>query len=212
MHVAGHSPQRQLSVRDDGISSVLSVDDPSAILMRLREQHSVLSEALMKASATPAFPRSPLPQTIDEEGESSVGVRSPIMWQSMAQTNRSSISTALSSTGSGTVWFDASEGEDYGAEEFVFDDTDPFDDETTNGGSQISAGGSSTDRADESEVEANLSYDDTPDSSSVVTVTLDRRTRLPARPNGDEGSLFAVLKKNVGQVRPCSAFTIRDVD
>ena len=166
---------------------------PSAILNKLRDQHSALSDALLNASSLQFHTRSPVPETINEESPTHT-VRSPGSWHSVRQQNRSSISTAISSTGSGTEWFDASEGEELGAEEFVLEDNEG--DEDNSASSSRFTTGSET--ADENEVDKDLYYD-SPDDESVTTVSVSRRTRLPARPLGDEGSLFAVLKKNVGQ-------------
>ena len=79
---------------------------------------------------------------------------------------------------------------------------EPGDDESIAGAAMNGApSGSTTDLQEESEVEADISIDDTPEEASDSHLTVQRRSRLPAKPAGDEGSLFAVLKKNVGQVR-----------
>jgi hypothetical protein len=47
------------------------------------------------------------------------------------------------------------------------------------------------------------------ESPTVIELEVARRTHLPAAPVGDEGSLFAILKKNVGKVGLCTFFPRR---
>ena len=112
-----------------------------------------------------------------------------------------------SHSGDGSVWFDAEEYD--GPEEYVLDVTPaeehdrPFPagshmtaqtdiTETTEAGSSV---GADTDSESEVAVEAQVASR-APEELAVVQ----RRTALPSDPVGDEGSLFAVLKKNVGKV------------
>ena len=149
------------------------------LLMKLRDQHSTLSDILHGMSPTTNHSRSPITRAINEEAP---GTQS---WLS----SRSSMSTV---TDSGSVWFDARSGEDLGAEEYVVLE-EPGDEEpsTPSANERIESDSAlSRDVADEDE--------ETPIEKSDIPI--DRRTRLPQRTAGDEGSLFAVLKKNVGQV------------
>ncbi|CAE6504196.1 unnamed protein product [Rhizoctonia solani] len=104
------------------------------------------------------------------------------------------------------MWFDASDG----ADEFFLDE-----DENENEGGVVDAVGekhSDVEEEDEDEVEVadGESSEDEPevvpapesDPVAVVPSTeIVRRTRLPAPNTGEEGSLFSVLKKNVGKLQ-----------
>lgn len=94
------------------------------------------------------------------------------------------------------VWYDASEGGD----EFFLDVNDASQTDEP-----LEYRHSDVEEEEEAEVVADEGSDDEPvveiapiaAKSDVMTV---RRTRLPSPNNGEEGSLFAVLKKNVGKV------------
>ena len=115
----------------------------------------------------------------------------------MFRSNRASISTNTSDS----LWFDAPEF-DNGPEEFLLeptgiDDHGPY--------SRIL---DPNNREDSNSVDTDIGEDETPkreplelppDPSQVT-----RRTQLPSLPPADEGSLFTVLKKNVGKVCPIS--------
>lgn len=107
---------------------------------------------------------------------------------------------STTSDGNSSVWFDAPEFD--GAEEFVLDAT-PMDE----GGSKILAldapdspreGDEDSDSELEDVHSRSQSTQAPPDATSKETQVI-RRTQLPSPPVGDEGSLFAVLKKNVGK-------------
>ncbi|KAI0936144.1 hypothetical protein AcW1_000457 [Taiwanofungus camphoratus] len=129
------------------------------------------------------------------------------------------------SGGESSVWYDAQDGEDEGegedeselvaegGEEFVLD---PSPEEETKGSQLFDADRQSatntetassatstevaaedSDDSDESEAEQAEDILASPGSPSHQEVV--RRTQLPSGPVGDEGSLFAVLKKNVGK-------------
>lgn len=122
-------------------------------------------------------------------------------------------SRRLSTHSDGSIWYDAEEYD--GAEEFVLDEV-PDDSQAsklTEAAANIeppsttSSTANTESSSDSSDVESFLeaspnsetpvdSYNiDSPTAMEVV-----RRTQLPSPPVGDEGSLFAVLKKNVGKV------------
>lgn len=90
-------------------------------------------------------------------------------------------------TGSDVVWYDAPELDD-GPQEFLLD-ADERGPES---------------RILDSELDSTSdSDDDRSPSSPIVTkdpTAVARRSKLPALPPADEGSLFTVLKKNVGKV------------
>lgn len=108
-------------------------------------------------------------------------------------------------------WFDAPEG----GEEFFLEIDEPTPGDEKDeigliGGSSSSLGGSSDADDDEELVAAQLladSEDETEMDPLEKAKYVTRRTELPSGPVGDEGSLFTVLKKNVGKASglPCSA-------
>lgn len=104
-------------------------------------------------------------------------------------------------TDSGSIWYDAVSGEEIGAEEYVVTEEPGEDDNIT------------PNTYEPSETESGLSKvgleldDEEGTPSEKLDIPIDRRRRLPQRTAGDEGSLFAVLKKNVGQVGFIPAFS-----
>lgn len=161
-------------------------------MFKLRQQHSALTDLIQGMSPVQTHHRTQLQETIKEEGNSAALPKSQPSWKSY----RSSISTI---TDNESTFFDAMSGEDFGAEEYVLHE-EPADEDL---GSMKRAPSSDTQSAsvqeeddDQRSVQA---QDDSP--GEVPNLPIARRTRLPARPPADEGSLFAVLKKNVGQVR-----------
>ncbi|KAI0651676.1 Oxysterol-binding protein-domain-containing protein [Trametes meyenii] len=165
-------------------------------LDQLKHQHSALSKTFhsypsidTNASGTVG---SPLPSTAEEEDE----VHTP----STAGPHHKRMS-AFSSQSDGSVWFDAPEYD--GPEEYLLDTTpaeESQDKELFYTDSRL------TDRTETTEIESSTGMDT--DSESEVApekelteelAVIHRRTSLPSGPVGDEGSLFAVLKKNVGK-------------
>lgn len=118
---------------------------------------------------------------------------------------RSSFRDSMATTASGSQaeWFDA---EDVGPQEFVMD----LSHDVSEPGSRILG----VDELDESSPENEDSSIDTdfeeservmsptqePASMPLGVVQVSRRTQLPCLPPSDEGSLFTILKKNVGKV------------
>ena len=176
------------------------------LLDTLREQHDQLTTALGRLSSLQLHSqrRSSPVQSRTSEDIATPTASSPALWQAVGGSNiRGSFSSAWSNTDGSSVWFDAIEGDELGVEEFIVQEHDePEDDESVTGPVAIETElSNSLDKNEESEVEADISIDESlgpPDNSHLNVM---RRTRLPAKPVGDEGSLFAVLKKNVGQVR-----------
>jgi len=145
---------------------------------------------------------SPLPKTIDEKTDELLyapGISASLSYRS----NRISSMTDLSDSAP-VEWFDA---EDKFGEEFLLEDSTPEEDKARlvlqSGGSSLNDYGS-----------ASSDEEDTPpktvrnDDSSLHACQVVRRTHLPSGPVGDEGSLFAMLKKNVGKV--CFGYLLRD--
>ena len=178
----------------------------STSMEQLKNQHSALSKTFqsyptLDTSITSLVSSPALPTTTEEEDE----VHTP----STATAGQNRMSLFSSHSGDGSVWFDAPEYD--GPEEFVLDVSPPEDQgqlyytdsrmtertdvtEATEAGSST---GVDTDSESESEEEVEKSL-------AVEPAVIQRRTSLPSGPVGDEGSLFAVLKKNVGKVRDSS--------
>lgn len=183
-------------------NSIISIKQEQlfSVISRLREQHKVLQDTISTVSSLHSHPRSPIQRTIDEES-STPTAQSPLqLWTSTdrLRSSKSSIGTDTSS-----VWFDASEGGDeIGAEEFVLEEGEVAEDSSTMD-VQAVEGGSSSSRTDDSELEVDAVLDTTGAQEGIDhgVHQVKRRTRLPAPPSGNEGSLFAILRKNVGQVQ-----------
>jgi hypothetical protein len=111
-----------------------------------------------------------------------------------SKSKRASISTNTSDS----LWFDAPEFDD-GPEEFLLESTGADDHGPD---SRVI---DSIDREDANSVDTDIEGEETP-KREPVGLPLDplqvvRRVQIPSLPPADEGSLFAVLKKNVGKVR-----------
>ncbi|KAI0735357.1 Oxysterol-binding protein-domain-containing protein [Earliella scabrosa] len=200
----GHHHDPHLAVPDSPSASPASpselVKRMSTAVSQLKNQHSALTKTFqtyptIDTSLSASLVSSPLPTTTEEEDE----VHTP-----STTTAQKRMSFFSSHSGDGSEWFDAPEYD--GPEEFVLDVT-PAEEgqdklyatdsrmtertdmtETTDVGSST---GMDTDSETEDEVEKPAA----PEEPAVVQ----RRTALPSGPVGDEGSLFAVLKKNVGK-------------
>lgn len=119
------------------------------------------------------------------------------------RSDRISIATTVSE--SIHEWFDALDEVAEGPEEFLIDAQNAPD-----GGEQpslilASDHPSVSDRLDNSSIDTDINDDAVKDitvegNTALTGVQIVRRTQLPALPAGDEGSLFAILKKNVGKV------------
>jgi oxysterol-binding protein-related protein 3/6/7 len=184
-----------------------------AALQALKSQHETLVKSLYALShidtgSGPSAHASPLPSTAEEEEsdhqhapdlQSSGRFGTPFTRKS----TRTSIATTFSEGTTSREWFDASDG----GEEFFLDEPTPMDEKADVEtelveGSRSSLGGSS-------DVEEDTVVTEVQDKGGeVVKMVLVqkarrvvRRTELPCGPVGDEGSLFALLKKNVGKVR-----------
>ena len=143
---------------------------------------------------------SPLPPTAEEKEEE------PLPNSRFNTLNRrSKLAKSMSSLGDSAQieWFDA---EDDLGEEFFLDEPTPEEDkERSVPHSEISSLHPS-ESSDDDEFSPRPAYDIDPSLNARQVV---RRTGLPSGPVGDEGSLFAILKNNVGKVT-CLAQDIAD--
>lgn len=131
-----------------------------------------------------------------EEGEEESHTESPASTSTSLFRSRSKRGSVATS-GSDSFWFDAPEFDD-GPEEFLLEPT-AVDDHGPD--SRIV---DSHDREDSNSIDTDIEGEETPKRgaaglpSELSQVT--RRIQLPSLPPADEGSLFTVLKKNVGKV------------
>ena len=170
-----------------------------ATLTTLKEQHAALAKAVSSISPTDGPSTSlagslVLPPRV-EEGEEEYQTESPTSAPpSMFRSKHGSVATSTSDS----LWFDAPEFDD-GPEEFLLeptgaDDNGP-DSRVLDPNGQEDSNSVDTD-IEETEIPRHESVELPSDPSQVT-----RRTQLPSLPPADEGSLFTVLKKNVGKVR-----------
>lgn len=169
----------------------------NAAVETLKAQHTALLRSLngMQGDATqPVARASPLPPTAEDKSEE---LLSPSRF-STAFTRRSKRASSLSSLSDGgpVEWFDA---QDNVGEEFVLEEPTPDEERgpiilQTSFSNYKEYESSSS---DEEEREQHLSKPEPDLTLQARQVT--RRTCLPCGPVGDEGSLFAMLKKNVGK-------------
>ncbi|KAL6304262.1 Oxysterol-binding protein-domain-containing protein [Sparassis latifolia] len=158
----------------------------------LKYQHS----ALVRTLPSPIEPLASHVASLSSTAEEDRGTPTP------TSTHGRKHLSAFSSVSDGSVWYDAPEGE--GAEEFVFEAT-PGDEPESNTFDQESEYALRVEAESSSNTDVESVFDEveatepesTPPSESEEQVV--RRTQLPSPPVTDEGSLFAVLKKNVGK-------------
>jgi hypothetical protein len=182
-----------ISVIDSGAHTRLY-----AALNALKEQHAALARAVSSISFTDAPSTSlasslVLPPRV-EEGEEAFHTDSQTSTSSLfrSRSKRASVSTSTSDS----LWFDAPEF-DGGPEEFLLDSTGA-DDHGPDGRIIDPNEDSVSIDTDIEEQTPKHEAVELPAEPSQIT----RRTQLPSLPPADEGSLFAVLKKNVGKVCP----------
>jgi oxysterol-binding protein-related protein 3/6/7 len=195
----GVSADENSSLTDLGLSN--PYDRLQLAITALKAQHVALSGLTpFLDNNPPSVLGSPLPATVEEPSEAG---QSPSRFASpVARKTWASTVTSLTSEG-GSMWFDAEEELD-GAEEFFLDaqpsEAGAVDDQmpVLDGQCNSNASGESSDTDDEEDV-ARLSMA-VDRGVRADTQQLTRRTSLPSGPVSDEGSLFAVFKKNVGKV------------
>ncbi|KAJ3750118.1 oxysterol binding protein [Lentinula detonsa] len=186
----------------------------------LKVQHGSLIKSLQiisildtTQSVHPSAQASPLPGTAEEEEREDSIPYSASEEKLASSFTRRSKRTSIATTTNDSIleWFDASEGE--GVQEFILDDqTSPENGDNGESPSRIvnNDSRSSLGNAEESSIDTDIedlreeppvidqvTHDQQVKGISQVQVA--RRTHLPAPITGDEGSLFAVLKKNVGK-------------
>ncbi|KAF9270440.1 hypothetical protein L218DRAFT_993055 [Marasmius fiardii PR-910] len=181
----------------------------------LKSQHANLLKSLQGFSPLEMSINrsvSPLPYTAEEEEKQERTEDASDRFSSPFTTGRSSLATTMSE--SVHEWFDASEGHE-GAEVFVLDPTSP---DVCERPSKITNDGQSywERTEDTTSIDTDIESEEaTLEQSPAVkgacnqqNTAITRRTCLPALIVGDEGSLFAVLKKNVGKDLSTIAFPV----
>jgi hypothetical protein len=175
----------------------------------LKAQHVALSGLIpLLDNNAPGVLGSPLPATVEERSEGSL---TPARFASPA-VRKTWASTVTSLSDGGSIWFDAADELD-GAEEFFLDaphsEAGAADDRipVLDGQCTSNASGESSDTDDGEEV-ARLSLALSDRGVRAGTQQLAHRTSLPSGPVADEGSLFAVFKKNVGKVHSTDALCV----
>lgn len=164
-------------------------------MLRLLEQLKTQNATFLKSLQTrvtvepPSVYHSSLPPTLEEPVRDELG--------QLELSERHSMATTISD--STHEWHDAADVMSDGLEEFVMDAP-----EQPGQISRVSTIGSqkSLEQPDRSGDETDLDEDQLAprDLLKHNTQTSIRRSQLPCRILGDEGSLFAVLKQNVGKV------------
>ena len=175
-------------------------DRLQSVIAALKAQHEALSGLIPSLdNIPPSILGSPLPATVEEQSD---GSQTPSRFASpIARKTWASTVTSLSDGGS--IWFDAVDELD-GAEEFILDPPHseacaPEDRIPVLDGQSTSNASEESDTDDEEEVaRLSLAVSDRVVKAGAQQQT--QRTSLPSGPVADEGSLFAVFKKNVGKV------------
>lgn len=198
MHDAEHSPAEEKSPTQ-------RVHDA---LDTLKTQHAVLSKSIQTLAPLldvgQTMRNSPLPITAEEEENNTTPVTSSpstsFFTPAHSRKRTSIVTTTTTRSDSVNEWFDADSD---GAEEFVLDIPPAQLDSESRQPSKIASNDS---RSSLGHSSANTDIVGEPtraSSESTVDneVKVVRRVHLPAAPVGDEGSLFTILKKNVGKVR-----------
>ena len=193
----------------DDKSSITDAGTPSSpydrlqsAITSLKTQHVTLSGLIpFVDNNAPSIHASPLLATVEEP--SSDGDHSPARISSpIARKTWASTSTSLSDGGS--IWFDATDEPD-GAEEFFLDappmEAGAVEDRilVLDGQSSSHLSGESSD-TDEEEGVGRVSLAVSEHGARAGAQQVVHRTTLPSGPVADEGSLFALFKKNVGKV------------
>ncbi|KJA26139.1 hypothetical protein HYPSUDRAFT_37022 [Hypholoma sublateritium FD-334 SS-4] len=195
-HSSQHSSQERIGDQQSPSHALPdSLQDIKAKFDVLKAQYDVLVSTMQNPLYDATQQRhSPLPYTAEEEEATATHnqrVNTPVAQKSM----RDSMATMSDSF---VEWFDA---EDDGPEEFIMDDTNALFEppsRTVSTTNDARSDNSSIDTEYE-EALAISTVKPTDESTLVGHVHVVRRTQLPTLPSADEGSLFAILKKNVGK-------------
>lgn len=174
----------------------------------LKAQHAALLKSMHNLTyidANQSGHGSPLPGTTEED-ESHPQAEGSSRLSTPRRSKRASIATTVSDTLS--EWFDALDVG--GAEEFIMGDHTTPDGIEQASRILTNESRSSLGQTADSSVDTDIEDAEKPIPSTFSVnaaaglphnnIQVIRRTQLPARPVGDEGSLFAILKKNVGKV------------
>jgi hypothetical protein len=173
-----------------------------AALDTLKVQHAALLKSMPAhpVSDLSRFMQAPLPITTEEEEQSDQHESPYLISPKSKRSRNSSISTIVTDS---VQWFDALDV----AEEFIMDvplGSEPPSQFVPDTRSAISnQEDSSADTDTDEHDNSSLSSGKGPQAAiklSDETPAVARRTTLPASPTGDEGSLFTILKKNIGKV------------
>jgi oxysterol-binding protein-related protein 3/6/7 len=182
-------------------------------LEALKSQHATISKSIQSLSSPKNDNQgavAPLPATIEEDDDSEcTRFSTPLTRVQMSK--RTSFSTTISDV-SMNEWFDAMDGYGEGAQEFILEALSPGDESelgVSNASTSSPTGTESVDSGtDDSDSEADaesvlmkLINDSRKSPSDSPTLQVVRRSQLPTGPVAGEGSMFAILKKNVGKVR-----------
>ncbi|TFK76896.1 hypothetical protein BDN72DRAFT_890690 [Pluteus cervinus] len=176
----------------------------SDALTKLRAQHTALSRSIFgltfaeQGTLGHSTPLPTLPATTEEEEPPAEARLTP----QNKRARHASLATTVSEL---SEWFDALDAMADGAQEFVMEGnaseqpSKMLTNDSRSSLERIVESNADTDsEEDHQEMQSCLNLSEVLEKvETVVPVT--RRTELPARPVGDEGSLFAILKKNVGK-------------
>ncbi|ESK98421.1 oxysterol binding protein [Moniliophthora roreri MCA 2997] len=193
-------------------------------LESLKTQHMFLMKSIhglspLETSVTHSGHPSPLPHTVEEEEhDQDQDHHEEDLAKFSLPFTRTSKRASLESTmtDSFVEWYDASEGHE-GAEVFVLDDSTPETEQPSRITNDDDIRSSFAQNDDRSSLDTDIASLDEKSSSKAGHTTqattyessqIVRRTTLPAPITGDEGSLFAVLKKNVGKDLSTIAFPV----
>ncbi|KAJ7225771.1 oxysterol binding protein [Mycena pura] len=196
--VSMHDTEYGLSPTE--VSEAPSMQRVRDALETLKTQHATLAKSIQSLTVLEvgqSLRGSPLPATAEEpESITPLSYSPPASFTAPLSRKRTSILSTTTSE-SANEWFDADSHE--GAEEFILDVPPQLD-------SQASMGNDSRSSLDSS-VDTDIGENEVIDPvNGAVQVT--RRACLPSPPIVDEGSLFAILKKNVGKDLSTIAFPI----
>ncbi|KAI0048392.1 hypothetical protein FA95DRAFT_1558038 [Auriscalpium vulgare] len=205
-HSAGHHSPPEPAPSEEKLPTPIETSSPpynrvKAALAVLRSQHAVLANLIPNLDSNPPTVHgSPLASTAEEAHDRSATPTRNNRWGSVGRVGGARASLAPSISDSGSIWYDAEEAPE-GAMEFLIDEN-PTPDTQEGTESRLMAGSSASDSHSsdyDSGEERDLETDGTDPESTLSAQDVPRRTQLPSGPVGDEGSLFAVLKKNVGK-------------
>jgi oxysterol-binding protein-related protein 3/6/7 len=180
----------------------------SATLSALKAQYALLLKALQTVSHHDTLSRHEAPAlpTTVEEGNDEIEPQKRVPSPSARESKGTSI-TSLSDE-----WFDAPDGLGSGAQEFILaDEKEDTESRITRTESPLTVYDEiESDSEEEVQVEMLLrGHRQEPTEDGLRFIV--RRTELPAGPVGDEGSLFAILKQNVGKVPSIPTFYVADL-